>query len=177
MEIRTGMRGDVEQIAALHAESWRTAYAGIMPSSFLGGSLFEDRLALWHGRILEPQPAAGLFVAVGGGEMDGFAYLVPRPDGRILLDNLHARPGRTGSGIGGRLLRHALAWAATEHPGRDVYLEVLRANTRAVAFYERHGALRTDERVCLFEQGFELPEFEYTWAAGSVSMASDSLSQ
>lgn len=36
-------------------------------------------------------------------------------------------------------------------------LQVLRANTRAIAFYERHGALRTDERVCLFEQGFELP--------------------
>ncbi|GAA2581418.1 MULTISPECIES: GNAT family N-acetyltransferase [Streptomyces] len=177
MEIRTGTRGDVEQIAALHAESWRTAYAGIMPSDFLDGPLFEDRLALWHGRILEPQPAAGLFVAVSGDEIDGFAYLVPRPGGRILLDNLHARPGRTGSGIGSRLLRHALAWAATEHPGRDVCLEVLRANTRAIAFYERHGALRTDERACLFDQGFELPEFEYTWAAGSMSTASGSLSQ
>ncbi|MEU6179357.1 GNAT family N-acetyltransferase [Streptomyces coeruleorubidus] len=172
MEIRTGGRGDVEQIAALHTESWRTAYAGVMPSGFLDGPLYEDRLALWHGRLLQPQPAAGLFVAVGGGGMDGFAYLVPRPDGHLLLDNLHIRPGRTGSGIGGRLLRHVLAWAATEHPGRDVRLEVLRANTRAIAFYERHGALRTDERICLFEQGFELPELEYTWAAGSVPTAS-----
>lgn len=177
MKIRTGVRGDVEQIAALHAESWRTAYAGIMPSSFLDGPLLEDRLALWHRRLLEPQPGAGLFVAVDGGEVDGFVYLLPRPDGRLLLDNLHARPGRTGSGIGGRLLRHALAWAAAEHPGRDVYLEVLRANTRAIAFYERQGAVRTDERVCLFEQGFELPELEYTWAAGLVSTASGSLSQ
>ncbi|MGW0395624.1 N-acetyltransferase family protein [Streptomyces sp. NPDC003042] len=177
MEIRTGVRGDVERIAALHAESWRTAYVGIMPSGFLGGPVFEDRLALWHGRLLEPQLAAGLFVAVDGGEMDGFVYLVPRPDGRLLLDNLHARPGCTGSGIGGRLLRHALAWAAAEHPGRDVYLEVLRANTRAIGFYERHGAVRTDERLCRFEQGFELPELEYTWAAGSVSTASGSLSQ
>ncbi|MBV1941752.1 GNAT family N-acetyltransferase [Streptomyces sp. BV286] len=172
MEIRAGVRGDVEQIAALHTESWRTAYAGIMPSSFLDGPLFEDRLALWHGRILDPQSAAGLFVAVDGGELAGFVYLVPRPDGRVLLDNLHARPGRTGSGIGGRLLRRALAWAAAEHSGRDVYLEVLRANTRAVAFYERHGALRTDERMCRFEQGFDLPELEYTWAAGSVPPAS-----
>ncbi|OMI33425.1 hypothetical protein SPAR_41524 [Streptomyces sparsogenes DSM 40356] len=90
--------------------------------------------------------------------MAGFAYLMPRPDGRLLLDNLHARRGRTGTGIGGRLLRHAFTWAAEEHPGKAVYLEVLRANTPAIAFYERHGALRTDERVCRFEQGFELPE-------------------
>ncbi|MET9760283.1 GNAT family N-acetyltransferase [Streptomyces sp. NPDC006372] len=148
-----------------------------MPSGFLSGPLFEDRLELWHGRLLEPEPAAGLVVAVDGGEMAGFAYLTPRPDGRVLLDNLHARPGRTGSGIGGRLLRHALAWAAAEHPGKDVCLEVLRANTRAIAFYERHGAVRTGERVGLFEQGFELPELEYTWAAGSVSTASSSAAE
>lgn len=49
------------------------------------------------------------------------------------------------------------------HPGRTVYLEVLRANTRAVSFHERHGAVRTDERTCVFEQGFELPELEYSF--------------
>ncbi|MFC8194131.1 GNAT family N-acetyltransferase [Streptomyces sp. NPDC057298] len=170
MEIRAGVPGDVEQIAALHAESWRTAYAGIMPSSFLDGPLFEDRLALWRGRILEPQSAAGLFVAVDGGAVDGFVYLVPRPDGRVLLDNLHARPGRTGSGIGGRLLRQALAWAATEHSGRDVCLEVLRANTRAVAFYERHGARRTDERMVPVRAGLRPPRAR-VHLGGGVSVA------
>ncbi|MER5891930.1 GNAT family N-acetyltransferase [Streptomyces sp. NPDC001876] len=177
MEIREGVREDVAQIAALHAESWRTAYAGIMPTSFLSGPLLENRLELWGARLLGPEPGAGLFVAAGEGEIVGFAYLVPRPDGRLLLDNLHARPGRTGSGIGGQLLHHALTWAAAEHPERAVYLEVLRANTRAIAFYERHGAVRSDERVCLFEQGFELPEFEYTWAAQPASAHSGAFSR
>jgi hypothetical protein len=67
------------------------------------------------------------------------------------------------AGVGSRLLTHALAWAAAEHAGRPVRLELSRANTRAVAFYERHGALRTGERVCRHEQGFELSAFEYTW--------------
>ncbi|MEU9299744.1 GNAT family N-acetyltransferase [Streptomyces sp. NPDC048269] len=168
MRIRAGSPGDIEQIATLHADSWRTAYAGIMPHSYLSRSLSGDKLALWHGRLTVPDPAAGLFVAVEEGVIAGFVYLTPCPDGRLLLDNLHARPGRTGTGIGGRLLRHALAWAVTEHPGRDVYLEVLRANTRAIAFYVRHGAIRTAERVCRFEQGFALPELEYTWAAQSL---------
>ncbi|MEU7021134.1 GNAT family N-acetyltransferase [Streptomyces sp. NPDC046203] len=193
MKIRTGTSNDAERVAALHTESWRTAYAGIMPDGFLRGPLLEDRLKLWRGRLDEPQPGAALFVVESTGEpagadgadgldggeglsggdgadapdgaagLDGFVYVLPRPDGRLLLDNLHARPGRTGSGIGGRLLRHVFAWAGREHPGRPVYLEVLSANTRAIAFYERHGALRTDERICVFEQGFELPELEYTW--------------
>ncbi|NGO77676.1 GNAT family N-acetyltransferase [Streptomyces sp. YC504] len=163
--IRTGARDDAEPIAALHAESWRTAYAGIMPDDFLNGPLDEDRLALWRGRLSGPEPGAALFVAEEDGVITGFVYLLPRPDGRLLLDNLHARPGRTGTGIGSRLLRHAFAWAAAEHPARALYLEVLRANTRAVSFYERHGAVRTGARVCVFEQGFELPEFEYSWPA------------
>ncbi|MFD9519100.1 GNAT family N-acetyltransferase [Streptomyces sp. NPDC059979] len=167
MEIRTGRRSDVAEVAALHAESWRKAYADIMPSSFLAGPLLENRLELWFGRLDEPHPGAALFVVEEAADMVGFAYVIPQSDGRLLLDNLHARPGRTGSGIGGRLLEHALAWAADEHPGSSVYLEVLRANTRAIAFYERHGALRTDERVCRFEQGFELPELEYTWPGAS----------
>lgn len=170
MKIRTGDRNDAAQVAALHTESWRTAYAGIMPAGFLNDdALLGDRQELWHGRLREPRPGAVLFVAESGaGEIAGFTYLMPRPDGRLLLDNLHAKPGRTGSGIGSRLLRHALAWAADEHPDRAVYLEVLRANTRAITFYERHGAIRTDERVCRFEQGFDLPELEYTWPVGPI---------
>ncbi|MGW8985457.1 N-acetyltransferase family protein [Streptomyces parvus] len=169
MQIRAGSRDDVEQIAALHVDSWRTAYAGIMPDSYLSGPLGAEKLDLWRARTAEPDPATGLFVAVDGREITGFAYTTPRSDGRILLDNLHARPGRTGSGIGGRLLRHTLAWAAAEHGGRDLYLEVLSANTRAIAFYERHGATRTDERVCRFDQGFALPEVEYTWTAKALA--------
>ncbi|MGQ4728561.1 MULTISPECIES: GNAT family N-acetyltransferase [Streptomyces] len=159
----------MEQIAALHADSWRTAYAGIMPDSYLSGPLVAEKLALWQARAAEHTAASRLFVAVDGLDVAGFAYTTLRSDGRLLLDNLHARPGRTGSGIGGRLLRHTLTWAAAEHRGRDLYLEVLRANTRAIAFYERHGARRTGERLYRFGQGFTLPEVEYTWTSKAVA--------
>lgn len=164
MLIRNGTIDDISPIVALHVESWRTAYAGIMPDGFLNGPLDDDRLALWRARLDPPVRGAGLFVGHDDeGKLLGFAYLLPSQDGRILLDNLHVRPGSTGSGAGSRLLRHGLAWAADEHPGREVYLEVLKENTRAIGFYERHGARRTDERMCRFQQGFELPELEYAW--------------
>ncbi|WP_043630740.1 GNAT family N-acetyltransferase [Nonomuraea candida] len=164
MWLRNGTIDDISAIVALHVDSWRSAYAGIMPDRFLNGNLADDRLALWQGRLASPVEGSGLFVADDGDAgLLGFVYLLPGSGGRILLDNLHVRPGSTGSGIGTRLLRHGLEWAANEHPGKQVYLEVLRANTRAIAFYERHGAHRTDERTCHFPQGFALPELEYAW--------------
>ncbi len=48
-------------------------------------------------------------------------------------------PARKRSGIGRQLMRHAFTWAATHHPGKAVYLEVLRDNAPAVAFVDRGG--------------------------------------
>ncbi|TWE18104.1 GNAT family N-acetyltransferase [Kitasatospora atroaurantiaca] len=163
--IRTGAAADAEAVAALHAVSWRTAYEGIVPAEALGDGLSEERRELWAIRLTadygEPANTPVLLIAETEGEEGpvGFAYLVPEPDGRVLLDNLHVRPGLTGAGIGGLLLRAALE-RTREAP---LYLEVLCANTRAVAFYEREGGVRTDEREGVFPGGFTLPEYEYTW--------------
>ncbi|MFJ1734447.1 GNAT family N-acetyltransferase [Streptomyces sp. NPDC088254] len=130
---------------------------------------------MWRARLDDPVPGAALFLAVEAGRLLGFVHLEPKPDGRILLDSLHVRPGDSGRGLGRLPLGRALAWAAAAHPGRDVYLEVLQDDTRAVAFYERHGGHRTASRVCRFDQSFELPEFEYTWPAGAAGPLDDGL--
>jgi ribosomal protein S18 acetylase RimI-like enzyme len=165
VEITAAVAADADAVAELHTASWRKAYASLFPAEYLDGPLLAERRRVWRARLADPVPGAALFLAVQAGVLLGFVYLEPRPDGRLLLDNLHARPGGTGRGVGSRLLGYALAWSATAHPGRDVYLEVLQGNTRAVAFYERHGGARTGSRICRFDQGFELPEFEYTWPA------------
>lgn len=164
MEITTGVATDADAVAELHTASWRRAYVTLFPVQYLDGPLLAERQQVWQARLAEPVPGAALFLAMAS-VLLGFVYLEPQPDGRVLLNNLHARPGDTGRGLGRRLLGHALAWSATAHPGQDVYLQVLQGNTRAVAFYERHGGRRTATRICRFDQGFELPEFEYTWPA------------
>ncbi|WP_354641269.1 GNAT family N-acetyltransferase [Kitasatospora camelliae] len=162
--IRTGGAADAEAVADLHTVSWRTAYAGIVPAEALGDGLAAQRREVWQIRLTvdyggaEDTPVLLIAEPAEGGEPLGFAYLVPEHDGRTLLDNLHVRPGLTGGGIGGRLLRAALA--ATVGPLR---LEVLRDNVRAVAFYEREGGVRTEEREAEFPGGHLLPEYEYTW--------------
>ncbi|WP_371497885.1 GNAT family N-acetyltransferase [Kitasatospora sp. NBC_00374] len=167
--IRVGGEADADAVAALHAESWRTAYAGLVPDEALGDGMPAERRELWQIRLGadygEPANTPTLLVAEGrGGDLLGFAYLVPEEDGRALLDNLHVRPGRTGGGIGRRLLR-----AALDSTPAPVRLEVLRANVRAVAFYEREGGVRTAEGTAAFPGGYTLPEYEYGWPAARVS--------
>lgn len=167
--LRSGTVEDLESVAELHTASWRSAYAGIMPGDYLDGPLLAERLELWRNRLGTPEPEGRLFVAEEAGELAGFVYLTTVSDGRILLDNLHVRPAAKRGGIGSVLLRHGLYWTAVAHAGRDLYLEVLRDNTAAIAFYERHGGQRTDERTARFVQGFELAEVEYTWTAETLA--------
>ncbi|GAA2137573.1 GNAT family N-acetyltransferase [Kitasatospora kazusensis] len=162
--IRTGTAADAQAVAALYTQSRRSAYAGILPAGLLGDGTAAEQPELWEIRLTadygEPADTPVLLVAEAAGELYGFAYVVPEPDGRVLLDNLHVRPGHTGAGLGRRLLRAALAVA----PHSPLHLDVLAANTRAVAFYEREGGLRTDEHSCVFANGYTLPEYEYTWS-------------
>lgn len=162
MLIRTGGVADIEAVATLHAASWRSAYAGIMPDRYLSGSMEDDRKTLWS-TLLTAAVEPGLFLAEDGSEIVGFIYLRP-VGGRVLLDNLHTKPGRHGRGIGSRLIDAGLAWAAASFPGYPVYLEVLRDNTPAIAFYERRGWRRTATGTARFDAGFTLPEYEYTWS-------------
>ncbi|MFD3430545.1 GNAT family N-acetyltransferase [Nocardia fluminea] len=129
---------------------------------YLNGALCEEHKALWNSRLTETI-TPGLFVAEEEQQIVGFVYLRPVGDGRILLDNLHARPDRRGAGIGSGLVDAGLTWAAATFPGSAIYLEVLRENTSAIAFYERSGWRRTGTGTASFNGGLTLPEYEYTW--------------
>ena len=170
MIIRVGTAGDVEQIAALHTDSWQGAYAHLMPPGYLGGPLRAEHLCLWRDRFATGRADGHLLVADNVGAVAGFAYAVPQPDGRVLLDNLHVRPTAKGTGIGRHLLRRMFAWTAAEHPGSTLYLEVLRDNTAALAFYRRHGGAVTNEHTESFP-GFTLPALEYGWTAAEIAAA------
>jgi ribosomal protein S18 acetylase RimI-like enzyme len=175
MHFRTGTPHDADRIAALHTESWQSAYAGIMPASYLNGPLLEERRALWTARLSSDQPDATtknvshLLLAEQDNALHGFTYLVTQPDNRVLLDNLHVHPARKRSGIGRELMHRAFAWVAAHHPGKAVYLEVLRDNTPAIAFYERCGGSATRDFWERLPTGFELPVIEYTWDSETVN--------
>ncbi|MGN9837672.1 hypothetical protein ACTMTI_06085 [Nonomuraea sp. H19] len=86
------------------------------------------------------------------------------PDG----DARAIRAGRTDR----RLMLRAFGWAAADHPGRDLYLEVLRDNAPARAFYERMGGEPGKEFVEQAAGGVELDVVEYTWSPPAMAAAS-----
>ncbi|MFD1544730.1 GNAT family N-acetyltransferase [Nonomuraea guangzhouensis] len=180
MHIRSGTKDDAEQIAELHTRSWLTAYAEIMPPSYLNESLLKERNVMWSTRLAtvasEPDHTRCLLVAVDGDALLGFAYLAVGADERILLDNLHVQPERKQSGIGRQLVYHSFGWAAERHPGKTVYLEVLRDNTAAITFYRRLDGRSTKEFMERFPTGFELPVVEYAWDPDAVRILAGNLS-
>ncbi|MFJ2032066.1 GNAT family N-acetyltransferase [Streptosporangium sp. NPDC087985] len=177
MLIRFGTRDDAERIAVLHTNSWLTAYAGIMPTSYLNGPLLDERRTMWNTRLTTVAPeqdhTSCLLVAVEDTALLGFVYLTLQADGRILLDNLHVQPGRKRSGIGRQLMHHAFTWATTRHPGKAVYLEVLHDNASAIAFYRRLNGHPTKEFIERFPAGFELPVVECAWNPDAVRSLAD----
>ncbi|MEU8244797.1 GNAT family N-acetyltransferase [Nonomuraea sp. NPDC048916] len=177
MHIRSGTKDDAEHIAELHTRSWLTAYAEIMPASYLNGPLLHERKAMWSTRLAtvtaEQDHTRCLLVTVDGNALLGFAYLAVGTDGRILLDNLHVQPERKQSGIGRQLVYHAFGWASEQHPDKTVYLEVLRDNVAAITFYRRLGGHPTKEFMERFPAGFELPVVEYTWGPDIVRILAD----
>ncbi|MFH9353460.1 GNAT family N-acetyltransferase [Kitasatospora sp. NPDC017646] len=167
--IRHGGERDAVRIADLHTESWCASYRGIVPDEALGDGLAAQRRELWELRLAvdygTPENTPVLLIAEGAGEPAGFVYLVPQPDGSVLVDNLHVRPDLTGGGIGRELLAAARAEVAVRYPGAELYLEVLSANTRAIAFYEREGGVRIRAQEGVFPGGYLLPEYVYAWPA------------
>lgn len=88
-------------------------------------------------------PGASLHLARRTASPVGFTLLVPRP-ATLEIRYLGVAPLAWGSGLGGRLLDHVLAYAATQgHPAVDLW--VLEDNDRAVATYARAGWQPTDE--------------------------------
>ena len=61
--------GDANAIAAVHAESWRTAYRGILSDAYLDGPIDAERRRLWRARCCGQAPATGVAFnwGIGGG--------------------------------------------------------------------------------------------------------------
>jgi GNAT superfamily N-acetyltransferase len=148
--VRPGTADDTQAIAALHAESWRSAYRGLVPDDVLGDGLDAERLQFWRDRFASPSPERRVvFAAVQDQTLVGFACVLADADPAHgpLLDNLHVKPGWRGRGIGARLLHEARSWSRAIAPGQPMHLWVLEGNAPARRFYTGQGGVESDQRV------------------------------
>ena len=168
MVIRDAVKSDVTAIAHLHAESWRSAYRGILSEDFLENHAHGDRLAAWQERFsAKAQKPMFVIVANEGKQLAGFACVFPDEDALYgsFLDNLHVAPQLTGQGIGRRLLSETADRLLTSGSSAGLYLWVLEQNHRARRFYEKAGGILAGSVVSSMPDGQRVSALRCHWPA------------
>lgn len=139
---------DAAELAALHMQVWRVAYAGLISQEYLDGMQLEPRIERWRQRIVFAADTEAR------GESDGVRrrsrLARHRPTGRIAgfcsvgaardddapvpqeLSSLNVLAQFHGSGVARQLVDATLGEQAA-------YLWVVRQNARAIAFYDKLG--------------------------------------
>ncbi len=148
MNYRHATIDDIQQIAELHALSWRNSYRGMLSDDFLDREVSDNRLAVWKSRLETPNVEQFVLVAEENKRIDGFVCVFPRHHDKwgALLDNLHVRQERQGQGLGKDLMSRTGSWMQTHHPDSALYLWVFDANQQAIRFYERLGGQLVGEK-------------------------------
>jgi GNAT superfamily N-acetyltransferase len=142
VRFRFAAADDAEQIAVLHADSWRRHYRGAYADSFLDGDVVADRCSVWSARLAVPTNS-GTVLAEHDRRLVGFIHVVFDADPRwgSLVDNLHVVQDERRTGIGSCLLDRAARVVGERATGNAMYLWVLRQNTAAQQFYRARGAI------------------------------------
>jgi ribosomal protein S18 acetylase RimI-like enzyme len=141
IDIRPARLQDAEAITAVHDETWRTAYLGIIPGGTLARMINRRGVAWWEGAIdrgsrIQVVTVAG--VLAGYGSFGRNRALALSAGGEIY--ELYVRPDYQGMGLGRRLFsscRREIASRGLE--GLAVW--ALAENDLACAFYRALGGV------------------------------------
>lgn len=164
--LREARPEDAAGIACVHVETWRNAYAGVVPNDYLVGMTEARQAVQWDTLVRRPSRAESVLVAevVGplGLQIVGFGSC-GRSRGSLCAGEvytLYVGNDWQGQGIGGRLLGGLFERLAA-HGLNDALIWVLSANP-ARYFYESMGGVRVAERQERFA-GTLLDETAYAW--------------
>lgn len=163
--LRRAGPSDWAAIAGIHAASWRSAYRGIYPDSYLDEQAPAERRSFWCEAFggMDPELDA-VFLAEQAGEAVGFACVRRKAEAAgPLLDNLHVLPGRKGEGIGRRLIAAAAAWLAAKEPEAALQLVVWADNVAARRFYEWLGGREAEVFEAPTPGGGTAPQVRVRW--------------
>ncbi len=168
--LRQAVPSDAETIAALHSESWRSAYRNILSNEYLDGVIFDERRNYWQKSLDAPEPERRfILIAEQAGETVAFVsvYLDEEPDYGALLNNLHVLPCLKGQGLGKLLMSEAAQWTLSQNV-QQMHLWVFEANAEARKFYEALAGQVVEEKLKSIAGGAERNLLRYGWFNLSV---------
>lgn len=143
-DIRRASVADAEAIAELHGRSFLATYPDLSKTIAAINQGLNRRVTLWTERLENPLPGCATFVADEDLRIHGFIHVGPSRDdddkrgGTGQIFSIHVDPPRWGSGIGKRLLDHALDFLQSSGFS-EATLWVVAGNDRARQFYEALG--------------------------------------
>jgi len=162
--IRRAVPADSRALAHIQVDSYRTAYAGIFPPSYLDHFTYEAQEQDWRDLLAADTGDVLLVAAQAGGALTGYILARVQPevypgyDAEIVA--MHVRQPLQRQGTGSALLRRAMD--EIEARGcRSVVLWTLKANP-VRAWYERLGGKPIAEKSWQVD-GWEIVEVAYGW--------------
>lgn len=162
--IRPAALEDAESLAHVQVDSYRSAYAGILPDDYLAQFSYDEQEQDWRELISSGEIDVLLVAENEAGEVAGYA-LGERLEGQRYdceLVALYVRQADQGRGIG-RSLIAAVAGEFRRQGSRSLVLWVLEANHYARSLYERLGGQLVDRRQLELDENTVLDEVAYAW--------------
>lgn len=161
ISIRLAKVVDAAGIAHVHVESWRTAYADIIPANYIEGMSADERTPLWRDWLTRD---IKVFVSEENGRINGFisggAIREPVQSCDAELFAIYLLKESQGQGIGTALLS-ALVESMVAKGYKSMAVWVLEQNP-CKRFYEKSGA-RADRSKGIEIGGASLTEVAYWW--------------
>jgi len=155
MRIRFGELADKENLSALAIQVWLHTYATKGISSVISSYVLSEFTPRRFAELLSATSSA-LFVAEQDANLVGYAVVtadIPCPvssAARAELATLYVQEPFLGKGVGALLLKHVELWAM-ERMRAPIWLKANSQNSRAIAFYAKHGYTKVG--ITFFELG------------------------
>ncbi|MFF3499426.1 GNAT family N-acetyltransferase [Streptomyces sp. NPDC003247] len=156
---------DCARVSEIRVRGWRSAYRGLMPQSYLDALSVTEDAERRRARFAQGDGSVVNLVAEQAGQVVGWAAHGPYREGGHRTSDaelyaLYVDPARIGTGLGRALLTEAVR-RTTADGHRRMYLWVLRANTRARAFYTHAGFHPDGTEEPTEVNGVPVPEVRY----------------
>jgi len=161
---------DAEGVFSVQRQTWLATYpnaeAGITEEDIRvriegeHGELVPQKLERWRSGIENPGDNRAVFVVRDNNKVVGFVSpgII---DGQRRIGAIYVLPETQGKGVGGKLLKEALAWHGRDE---DIFLHVATYNQNAIDFYKKNGFEETGKEirdtVAQLGNNKEIPEIE-----------------
>jgi ribosomal protein S18 acetylase RimI-like enzyme len=156
----------------LQVDSYRTAYAGLLPEDYLAAFSYTEQEQDWRDLFASDQVECLYVAESDGGDLVGYALGQGAETENLPyqceLVALHVRPEFQRQGIGQQLFTAIAEWFAGQGI-QSLFLWVL-ADNPARGFYEHLGGHKAGERRFAID-GLDVVEIAYGWCDSTTALA------